>query len=364
MDIRFHERMIEITNTFLILGAVTLCAGLASACKQVPDTPSPVPEHAVFSEGLIGDIHPDGWIEEFLRRQQTGMTGVPESMSYPYNTCLWAGNITRNPEEHGEDWWRYEQTAYYTDGLLRLGYLLDDEALISKGEAGIEYTFSHTDEEGRLPHSRFSYASMWPMSVFFRAVKAYCEVHGDGDIPQKLTDYYLDFSMKEFQHWRNIISIEGMLWAYGKTGNQELLDRAVTAWNAGKFGDLTPEACAADTIPSMHGVTFNEELKLPVLLYAYTGEERYLDLARNVIANMDRDELLPDGVNVSAEYLLGNDHDLDLGIFPYGYRGDRMGGQDRKGRLQCSSRCHNERFPLPAIFFFGKPGHSHGQFES
>ena len=148
-----------------ILGAAALCAGLASACKQVPETPSPVPEHAVFSEGLIDDIHPDGWIEEFLRRQQTGMTGVPESMSYPYNTCLWAGNITRNPEEHGEDWWRYEQTAYYTDGLLRLGYLLDDEALISKGEAGIEYTFSHTDEEGRLPHSRFSYASMWPMSV-------------------------------------------------------------------------------------------------------------------------------------------------------------------------------------------------------
>ena len=287
---------------------VLLSAGLFYGCAPAANKPYEAPSYAEFTEGLIDDIHAEGWIEEFLHRQRTGMTGVPESMSYPYNTCLWAGNITRNPEEHGEDWWRYEQTAYYTDGLLRLGYLLDDEELISKGESGIEYTFSHKDEDGLLPHSRFSYASMWPMSVFFRAVKAYCEVHGDGDIPQKLTEYYLGFDMKEFQHWRNIISIEGMLWAYARTGNQELLDRAVTAWNAGKFGDLTPEACAADTIPSMHGVTFNEELKLPVLLYVYTGEDRYLDLAKNVVSNMDRDELLPDGVNVSAEYLLGNDN--------------------------------------------------------
>ena len=28
----------------------------------------------------------------------------------------------------------------------------------------------------------------------------------------------------------------------------------------------------------MHGVTCMEELKLPMLLYAYTGRQRYLDL--------------------------------------------------------------------------------------
>ena len=35
---------------------------------------------------------------------------------------------------HGQDWWRYEQTAYYVDGLLRLGYAIGDEAFIKKGE--------------------------------------------------------------------------------------------------------------------------------------------------------------------------------------------------------------------------------------
>lgn len=282
-----------------------LCAGLFISCTN-PVPVSSVPDYAVFSEGLTGDVKAEGWIAEWLQRQKTGMTGVPESMSYPYDSCLWEGDIARNEEKHGDDWWRYEQTAYYTDGLLRLGYLLDDDALTDKGEAGIKYLFSHAAEDGRLPHSSFSYASMWPMCVFFRAVQAYCEVHGDGNIPDMLEDHYLSFGMDELQDWRNIISIEGMLWTYARTGNRELLDRCTEAWNAGKFSDLTPEACAADTIPYMHGVTFNEELKLPVLLYIYTGDSRYLDLAKHAVTNMDRDHLLPDGVNASAEFLVGN----------------------------------------------------------
>ena len=89
--------------------------------------------YARFHEGLLKNTQVKGWILQFLERQQTGLTGHPEAMSYPYNSCLWAGNITREAEERGSDWWRYEQTAYYTDGLLRLGYLLNDQSLINKG---------------------------------------------------------------------------------------------------------------------------------------------------------------------------------------------------------------------------------------
>ena len=49
----------------------------------------------VFQEGLIADITPKGWLLEFLQRQKTGLTGHPEALSYPYNTCLWAGEIPR-----------------------------------------------------------------------------------------------------------------------------------------------------------------------------------------------------------------------------------------------------------------------------
>ena len=70
---------------------------------------------------------------EYLQTQKVGLTGHPEALSYPYTTNLWDGEIPRMGK-HGRDWWRYEQTAYYTDGLIRLGYLINDEAMIEKAK--------------------------------------------------------------------------------------------------------------------------------------------------------------------------------------------------------------------------------------
>ena len=81
-----------------------------------------------LQETRITTIAPKGWLKEFLVRQNTGLTGNHDVLSYPYNTCLWAGMIPRKGG-HGQDWWRYEQTAYLSDGMIRLGYLLNDDAL-------------------------------------------------------------------------------------------------------------------------------------------------------------------------------------------------------------------------------------------
>ena len=259
-----------------------------------------------FEDNLIDKVIPKGWLKDFLENQRDGMTGHPESMSYPYDSNLWDGEIVRNTTSYGSDWWRYEQTAYYTDGLLRLSYLLDDAFLAAAAEAGIKYTLQNPDSTGRLPHSAFKSASMWPMAVFWRAIKAYYDRTEDENIPKILERHYLSYTTDELEKWRNIVSIEGMLWTYGKTGNKELLERCEQAWNRGKFSDLTPEACFSDQTPFMHGVTFCEELKLPLLLYSYTGNSYYLDAALNAYKVMERDHMLPDGIPSSAEALLGN----------------------------------------------------------
>ena len=164
-----------------------------------------------FREGLIGDIKPNGWLLEFLQRQKTGLTGHPEALSYPYNTCLWAGEIPRNGE-YGQDWWRYEQTAYYTDGLLRLGYLLHDPELIAKGEQGIDYTLTHPQPNGRLGSPVIS--SLWPQAVFWRAMKAYSDVH---DMPENLMsalqrNYDTMSNSDLVTGRRHILNLEGILW--------------------------------------------------------------------------------------------------------------------------------------------------------
>lgn len=269
-----------------LFSIIALCLVGTATNAQAP--------YAQFQGGMIGCIEPQGWIEEFLHRQQTGLTGHPEAMSYPYDSCLWAGEIGRNTETYGSDWWRYEQTAYYTDGLLRLGYLLGDREMIAKAEEGIRYTLANASSTGVLGNKAIE--SMWPMCVYFRVLQAYYERTGDPAIPAALERHYMNFTQEQVEKWRNIVSIEGMLWTYGKTGNAKLLDICERAYNGGKFGDLTPAVAAGDERFVMHGVTCMEELKLPMLLYAYTGKRYYLDLALNAERKLTRDHMLPDGV--------------------------------------------------------------------
>lgn len=279
---------------YLLLAALTVCLSSRAGF--------------VFREGLIADITPKGWLFEFLQRQKTGLTGHPDALSYPYNTCLWAGEIPRNGD-YGQDWWRYEQTAYYTDGLLRLGYLLDDEELITKGEAGIKYTLSHPQSNGRLGSSVIS--SLWPQAVFWRAIKAYADTRGTTTIlkSQMRRNYDTMTNDDLVKGSRHILNLEGLLWLYGETGTEDLLTKAETAYNTGGF-EFDKTDAGSDEFIHMHGVTYCEMLKIPLLLYTYTGKQAYLDIAMNAERKLERDHLLPDGVPTSAEYVEGRDIDV------------------------------------------------------
>ena len=112
--------------------------------------------------GQITGVQPYGWLQIMMQRQHDGLTGHHEALSYPYNTCLWAGEISRPDETYGENWWRYEQTAYYTDGLLRLGYELGDDVMVAKAMEGIDYTLENPDENGVLGNSTLK-GITWPM---------------------------------------------------------------------------------------------------------------------------------------------------------------------------------------------------------
>ena len=240
-------------------------------------------------------------------------------MSYPYDSCLWAGEISREGG-HGDGWWRYEQTGYYTDGLLRLGYALGDAELIAKGERGVDWTLAHASPEGYLGNrclwdgAHFNLGKgyeMWPMAVFFRVMKAKYDATGDARIPAALARYYLLYGPEKVAEGRNTINVEGLMWAYGRTGDARLLELAEKAWNAKTSkddwsGDLTPQNCADDEPVYMHGVSYSEELKIPLLLYAQTGKRDYLEQALNAERKLVRDHLLPDGCPSSTEQTRGN----------------------------------------------------------
>ena len=347
-------------KSIVILAGLLLLAG----CAKQTTTSVPVAPHAVFAEGMIDKIQPEGWLKEILERQRDGLAGHPEAMAYPFNTVLWAGELKRDSESRGADWWRFEQTAYYLDGITRLGFLLDDQKFLDIWQKNIEYVLAHplpakagmTEEEamqqlqrGRRPRSfdaqvsadpeaqkRFEQmqarmkermakqarilmadrsegrlgpetgSMAWPFAVFFRAVQAYYEATGDPRIPEALEKNYLSYSLDELAQDRYVINVEGILWTYALTGNQALLDLAVNAWERGE-SNMTQETALDDSEFHMHGVTMNELLKVPLLLYAYTGEEKYLQAALHAEEKMEAPNMLIDGINSSSEALAGND---------------------------------------------------------
>jgi len=298
--------------------AITQAAGAHTAktpgTSATPETATPTASSApsIWQETGLRDIKPEGWLLHKLQSQKVGLTGHPEALSYPYNTCLWDGEIPRMGT-HGQDWWRYEQTAYYTDGLLRLGYLLEDEYLINKGESGISYTLAHPWDNGRLGSKVIT--NTWPFAVFFRAVKAAYDVHPSDSTLEALSKHYYSIPMKQLVRKRDIISVEGMLWTAARTGDKSLVARADSAFRMRKalLGDIktsrddrvTPEFLMGEAPYKMHGVTMSEMLKLPILLYAATGNPWYRHLAVTALDRLYEEDGLPDGLFTSAEWLQG-----------------------------------------------------------
>lgn len=187
---------------------------------------------------------------------------------------------------------------------------LDADEMVKKAMEGIEYTLANPSETGVLGNSTLA-GITWPMSVFFRVLQAKYEHDGDLRIPEALERHYLNFKADDLAGGivggRNIMSIESILWTYGKTGNQKLLQLAEDAWACQNRFALDETAIISSEPFYMHSVTFCEMLKLPLLLYAYTGKDHYRELAMMDVRKIERESMLPDGVPSSAEFLLGND---------------------------------------------------------
>ena len=89
---------------FLRLLGLTSLAPFASHLAFAQATPGT--EHpkyyGAFTELPVGTIKPQGWTKQFLIRQAAGLSGHPENMAYPYDTCMLAGVIPPPAVKHGQ----------------------------------------------------------------------------------------------------------------------------------------------------------------------------------------------------------------------------------------------------------------------
>jgi hypothetical protein len=208
----------------------------------------------------------------------------------------------------------WEVRAYWCDGAIRCGILLDDADLVAKATELLQFTFSHPQSDGYLGPAFLKTPGAyhrWPHAVFFRAAMAWYDSTQDKAVIEKMSRHYLG-SEYLFTGFREQTNIEPMLWLYKKTGNARLLELAERTWKLSqersskipREWDLTEVAMLSEgPVRKMHGVSYAEISKLPALLYLATGTQRYLDLSVSAHRKIRDFHMLVDGAPSSSEYL-------------------------------------------------------------
>lgn len=269
-------------------------------------------KYSKLGEIRYSQVKPLGWLKETLKAEKNGMPGNLDKIGYPFDTNCWE---YKSLSDGGwEQWWPYEQAAYWLDGLIRTAYLLEDKELLSKAKKQIDKALSYDDTFiGPIETKDNKRCYRWPMAVFARAVYAIWSFSGEEYYLEKLLNHYLN-DTSDYSGYRDIVNVETMTRLYERLGNEEVLEKAINAYK--KFdADLEEDTSNAtsmlnDKPPFQHGVTFNEQAKTAAIMYLYTGEKRYLDAAINGYAKIDKYDMLPDGVNTSCEWTYGNETKL------------------------------------------------------
>ena len=285
--------------------------------------------YGIFKEAEPQRIGTAGTMEMWLQRQNRGISSRYKEQGYPFDTPMWNGGVGKvilastvchdksveTPLQ--ESWWPYEQSAYLLDGLVRLGILLSDEEKLELFRKNLQYLLEHPDEKGVLGYCYNDSPSQWPMAVFFRGAYIYYRYTGDRKILDALYRHFSAISVETLSEgFRHINNLEGLLKIYEETKDESLLEKAVKAYvhhnerNSVRTDDefeLHWNRLSSGKNFVIHGVSFSESVKIPVMLYLYTGDKKYLDGAEKGLAKvLELHEQIP-GLPSSNEDFAGKD---------------------------------------------------------
>jgi uncharacterized protein len=260
----------------------------------------------VFREAPPQSTKPRGWMREMLTRQVNGLAKHHAVSGFPYDTCLWAGDMPA--PKHGERWWPYEQAGYLVDGLERLGLVMDDAALLRESRASIEFVLANAAADGSLGPTNIG-PTNWPHAVFSRCLLAEYEATKNTAILAAMTRHYLARPADYGRGFRDCANVEAMVRLYGENGDAEMLAKAKRTYAMfdQKYATTDLAHLSDDKASGEHGVTFNETAKQPAILYLATGEQAMLDASLSAYRKIDRDDMLASGLHSAEEKLRGND---------------------------------------------------------
>eukprot|EP00912_Choanoflagellata_sp_UC4_P000085 UC4_evm3s59 len=324
----------DLFKNLLLLLPITCAHGMNFAFEENPfpalidpfrkNWPTPRPL------GLLpmqwGAVRPKGFLLEWASQ---AAQGAASPSAAAFTTLTFKG-------KHSADGWRHgrpnfggfwdEDSAYWIDGVTRLGFVLRRNDLLKRASEDVEYVIANPYNF----HNTFpgDVVEGWVRSVYSRAMIAYLSGTGDEKVIKFFVDVFSNYTAADssnknqdesHQGSRSMTQMEAMLEVYSFGGPAWMVNKALSLMgphaNNGGYSFLQEllSGCLMNRSAILrgaceqqaHGVTFNEVSKLFAMASSFSGNISHAVASVRAYEILESYDMQPHGVNSAAEDLNG-----------------------------------------------------------
>lgn len=267
-----------------------------------------------------GAINPEGWIHDWAREAGSGITGHLDEYSPTFGEAWKGYGFKAMGATANGGGWPLEQCSYWLDGAVRLGYILKDSVLIQKVSARLDTVVDGVLKRGdnfvywlpkkMLIDSTQGWAEFnsWAHSHMGRALVAYYQASGKPKVLQALTKVYRGYSLpKLMNHFTAVsgsVNLDPMMDTFLMTGDTAIRNNIISFGNTKEYEVLSENWNGGKLQPG-HNVIYYENIRVPSLLYLFTGKQKDLNATLNALNWGEKSNLLPVGVTSGEEFHAG-----------------------------------------------------------
>jgi beta-L-arabinofuranosidase (glycosyl hydrolase family 127)/glycosyl hydrolase family 127 (putative beta-L-arabinofuranosidase) len=230
----------------------------------------------------IGSIKPEGWVLKYLQLQRDGLTGHLGEISAwldKNNNAWYSGN---GEGDHG-----WEEVPYWLKGYGDLGYILNDDTIITETKKWLDKVFESQQPDGyfgpKAKPDKDGNVDLWPNMIMLWCMQSYYEYSHDDRVLPFMTKYFKWQSTlpddKLLQtYWENSRggdNLYSIYWLYNYTGEKWLLDLA------NKIHRNTANWTQKDNLPNWHNVNVAQSFREPATYYMETKDSSFLNATYN-----------------------------------------------------------------------------------
>ena len=300
-----------------------LTAAIITACGTAPPAPEPnltpaARQAAKAAPALVplspGAVTPAGWLRDWAEAAAHGITGDLDTRSETFRMAYKGQDFKARGVKPGGAGWPLEQAAYWLDGLVRLAYILDDEALIKKARSRLDPIVDGVLNGGDsffywLPKSELDdNFNNWAHSHIGRALVAYYEATRDRRILDALVKVYRNYPLPDmiprFYPVNGAVNIDPMLDTFALSGDPQVL-RNVLSYAGRPAVQRIAGQWMEGHYDEGHTVITYENMRVPALLYPWTGDRRMLQASEDAIEWGERRHGLVLGLISGEEFVAG-----------------------------------------------------------